>query len=514
VNPDGYITEVAYPDLCHPYMAPVWLNYVAARNGFAPRPLDPGFTYLDLGCGLALTATTLAACYPQGRFVGIDINPAHIGPATARARAAGIANLELIEGDFAALPDGRVPPLDFAVLHGFYSWVGPKVRRQAVDFLARKVKPGGLVLASYNAQPGWASVAPLRELMRAFVASVQGSALEKAVAARRWLAELDADRVGFLKNHPLARREIETLQNQNLQYIVHEYFHRDWGLFYVGEVAADFARAGLAFAGSLPSGLNDPRIALPETMREVAANGSRLAFEQLKDFANDERLRIDVYVRSAEAPLLGALRASAYAGLAFGTIQPEPDPEIDIEVGARTLRIDHRAQPGTRALFEALAARPMNDGELLGVGGAPRARGEFLDALDGLLDGGQFRPFATTAPALGAAPERAIVPSAFNRHMLGADDRWRDAVLASPVVGDGVPLDGFALIALRAYVEAGRAGAASRAMRLFEATGETLRRDGAPVPPAEAEAAVGAETASFLKRVVPRLIQLDIVRPA
>jgi SAM-dependent methyltransferase len=514
VSDGGYITEVAYPDLCHPFMAPVWLNYVAARNGYVPRPLDPGFTYLDLGCGLALTATTLAASYPQGRFFGVDINAAHIGPAKARAQECGVGNLELIEGDFAALPDDRIPPLDFAVLHGFYSWVGPAVRDQAVEFLARKVKPGGLVLASYNALPGWASIEPLRRLMRAFTASVQGSVLEKAMAARRWLAELKVEDIAFLENHPSARREIQAMQAQDIRYFVHEYFHRDWGLFYVDQVARDFARAGLAFAGSLPTGFNDPMIALPEALRGVAASGSRIAAEQLKDFANDERLRIDVFVRSDEAPLSGSLRADAYAGLAFGTIQPAPDPEIDIEVGRRKLRIDHRAEPGPRALFEGLAERPMTDEALRRVPGAPSQRAEFLAALDSLLDGGQFRPFATTAPALGPAPERVVASNAFNRRLLDAGSSWREAVLASPVVGDGVPLDGFAVIALRAYVEAGRRGAAERAARLFEATGESLRRDGAAVPASEAAQAIADETERFLERVAPRLLQLDVIRPA
>ena len=33
-------------------LSPAWLNYVAAINGCQPRPLDPGFTYMELGCGL------------------------------------------------------------------------------------------------------------------------------------------------------------------------------------------------------------------------------------------------------------------------------------------------------------------------------------------------------------------------------------------------------------------------------------------------------------------------------
>jgi len=512
VNADGYITEVAYPDYCHPFMAPVWLNYVAARNGVEPRPLAPGFNYLDLGCGLGLTATTLAACYPQGRFIGIDLNPDHIGPAAARAAKAGVDNIELIEGDFAALAEDAVPPLDFAVLHGFYTWVGPEVRRQAVEFLRRKVKPGGLVLASYNSLPGWASIAPLRELMRAYVADVQGGPLEKAEAARRWLAQLARSDTAFLRDHPQALAEIEAMQNQRLDYLVHEYFHRDWGLFYVTDVARDFAQAGLAYVGSLPTGTNDPALSLPASLQGAGQTSSRLGLELLKDFANNERLRIDIFVRSDEPPLLGPLRASLYDGLYFGTALPAPDPEVDVAISNRVVRLDHRDGPA-RATFDALAAQPRNFAGLRSVLAMPRSLKECCATLDSLLDGGQFRPFSTGAAPLQIAPERVVMPSAFNRFILSNEGKPRDPVLASPVAGDGIAIDSFAGLALRAYVEGGRSRAADLVVPLFAATGEALIVDNRIVEGEAASAAIRAEMARFLDLYAPRLIQLGIVAP-
>lgn len=513
MNESGYITEIAYPDYCHPLMAPVWLNYVAARNGHAPRPLAPGFTYLDLGCGLGLTATTLAACYPQGHFIGIDLNPDHIGPAKARALKAGIDNLDLIEGDFAALPDAAVPMLDFAVLHGFYTWVGPEVRRLAVDFLARKVKPGGLVLASYNALPGWASIAPLRELMRAYAADIQGTPLEKAEAARRWLDGLARSNAAFLRDHPQALREIEAMQGQRLDYLVHEYFHRDWGLFYVTDVARDFARAGLTFAGSLPSGTNEPTLSLPAELQGAAETTSRLGLELLKDFANNERLRIDVFVRSDEPGLQGPLRASLYGELVFGTALPTPDPEVDVATSGRVVRLDHRA--GTaRVLFDALTARPLDFTELRRAPGAPKSSTEVCKTLDSLLDGGQFRPFAATAAALAPAPENVLLPSAFNRMILFGDGKLGDTVLASPVAGDGIAIDAFAAIALRAYAKGGRAGAVALAQGEVEETRLVLFHGDDTVSGPAAADAVRTEMARFLEIYVPRLVQLGILAPA
>src|SRR5262245_53264989 len=79
---DGYIADIAYTDGYYVELAPVHLNYVALLNGCSPRPIDRPFNYLELGCGNGHTVTLLAAAYPQAKFYGVDINPAHV--ATAR----------------------------------------------------------------------------------------------------------------------------------------------------------------------------------------------------------------------------------------------------------------------------------------------------------------------------------------------------------------------------------------------------------------------------------------------
>ena len=48
----GYVTEVLYTEHFFRELSPAWLNYVATINGCQPRPLDPGFTYMELGLSL------------------------------------------------------------------------------------------------------------------------------------------------------------------------------------------------------------------------------------------------------------------------------------------------------------------------------------------------------------------------------------------------------------------------------------------------------------------------------
>lgn len=75
----------------------------------------------------------------------------------------------------------RVSPI--IVLHGVWSWVPEPVRGEILELIRRRLRPGGLVMVSYNAMPGWAHLSPIRRMMRAHAAEVSGSSLDKARAA-------------------------------------------------------------------------------------------------------------------------------------------------------------------------------------------------------------------------------------------------------------------------------------------------------------------------------------------
>ena len=150
----GYVTEVLYTEHFFRELSPAWLNYVAVQSGCQPRPLDPGFTYMELGCGLGQTVTLLAGAYPQGRFYGVDFNPAHVDWGRRYAGQAGIGNVEFLERSFLDLTSQEVPECDFIVLHGVYAWVGPAVRAGIQRIIRERLKPGGLVYNSYNCLPG------------------------------------------------------------------------------------------------------------------------------------------------------------------------------------------------------------------------------------------------------------------------------------------------------------------------------------------------------------------------
>ncbi|MEZ5466673.1 MAG: class I SAM-dependent methyltransferase [Lysobacterales bacterium] len=297
---DGYVTEVPYSVNHFPEMAPAHLRLALLQAGLAAPNTDRDFTYLELGFGQGLGLNMLAAAHPQGRFFGNDFMPAHVAAAQALADQAGLSNLQLVQDSFSQLRGRDLPPMDFIVLHGVYTWVNADNRAHIVALITRLLKPGGVVYLSYNCMPGWALKAPLQRLMsEAAQRQWRGSALQGFHAARDLLGRLDAADAAYFANNPGARTALRDITNASDAYLLHEFAPRGWTPFYCTDVAADMARADLQFAASAKLFSNFPQWSLPAELRAVidATEDSGMR-ELLRDFAMQTPLRRDVFLRS------------------------------------------------------------------------------------------------------------------------------------------------------------------------------------------------------------------------
>jgi ubiquinone/menaquinone biosynthesis C-methylase UbiE len=105
--------------------------------------LESGMRVLDVGCGagdVAFLAARLVG--PHGGVIGVDRSPEAVELALARARAAGLANVEFLAHDAADLTlDGPVDAMVGRLVLMYFPDPAATLRR-----LLRHVRPGGLVV--------------------------------------------------------------------------------------------------------------------------------------------------------------------------------------------------------------------------------------------------------------------------------------------------------------------------------------------------------------------------------
>lgn len=112
------------------------------RRFLADAGLTAGMTVLDVGCGagdVAFAAADLVG--PGGEVVGIDVDPAILDLAAARARAQQRDNIRFVEGDCRTVALPR--QFDAAVGRLVLMYVGDV--SEAMQAIAARVKPGGVV---------------------------------------------------------------------------------------------------------------------------------------------------------------------------------------------------------------------------------------------------------------------------------------------------------------------------------------------------------------------------------
>jgi SAM-dependent methyltransferase len=494
-------------------LSPLMLRLVAAVNGFPPPRADD-FDYCELGSAHGDTTATLAAAYPRGRFIGVDINPEHIASATQLASEGGLDNVRFLERDFEDLLRDDFPKLDFIAAHGVLSWVGPVKRKAIFELASAKLKPGGLLYVSYNALPGWAAVEPLRQLMLDRGAAVGGSSLHRAregVALARLLCDAGAT---YFTGNPAAKDMLERMEKLGLPYIVHEYLHAHWVPMYFTQVAAEVAANDLYFVGQLPLHLNYRDLAIPASLAELFKGVTdRITFESLKDYATNEFFRRDVFIKGRVQRDEAA--ANAYLdSTPFGALIGQGPVARAVRLPHHTL---HFAGEIFDALFPVLAAGATTVAELarvptLAAYGAPRLR----DAVIRLSLAGQVSPTIATTRSAPAPAGRFRVASAYNRMMLRERlSSDHPIVLASMVAGTGVMIPMLEGVVLRLLTEIPEAEWRAWVAAFAERQPFRLRvGDRAVESEDERFSVLMDQVESFRAKRLPTLIELGIVERA
>jgi len=438
-NPDGGIAEnLDYVGGVYAEMSPVRLNYVGALNGAVGPCLDSGFDYCELGCGLGDTTNLLAASLPAGRFVGIDLSATHIAAAQSQAAAGRIANVRFIDADVAQLDADSLPDFDFITMHGLYSWVPEPVRASIDAFIRRKLKPGGMLHVSYNAQPGANNLATLRRYYLDRAARMSGGLLERAGTITEELESLRRAGAPLFRENPAAARLFEIIRDNDRRYLVHEMFADGWQPLAFSEAHARFAACGLQFVGDSEIMENlVEHCTLADFTPLILAAPDRCQQESLKDLVHNRSFRRDVYQRPASSPSRPA-GGDPFDSVLLCTTRPRTDLRDQVNVTGGTLSLAGAWFDRVRELLEF---RVLSVAEILAdpvLRGCPRddlRNGLKLASIDGAIGPAAQREISISA---ASTSQMTVVPP-LNRALLERFDFQREQLmLASPVTGRGV----------------------------------------------------------------------------
>ena len=512
---EGYITDVSYIPGFYPNMAPVAMRYVATLNRVKPPAVSQGFRYLELGCGLGRALTTLAAANPHGEFVGIDVNPDHTAVVEKEIAAGQLSNARVLTADFGRLPDD-LGQFEFIALHGVFSWVSQEVRDQILAIAKERLAPGGLLLVSYNAMPGWAHLQPIRGILRQYAALRQGDSLQRMRDALAYLVYIRDKQAKYFIDNPRAAAYVDGLLKQDVRYLAHEYLNEHWTSFYFSDVAGMFGTAGLAFVGSLPVFTNFWDLCVrPEFQELFRTTSNRLVTEAHKDFCANTAFRWDVYAKAPQVMPEVADRMREADDFYFHVSRPGITLPYQVNLGVVTSTVQG---PVYQALLDALSAGGLRLSELAAVkelaGTTPADLARAVDAgvAMGLFD-------VAAGPVMsqpGDISATVSLASPFNRAILATDALGgRPVALASGTTGTGHSLGDFDAAILHELLEQGSAGLVARVDERLAKSGRSLQKEGKPVADtAERLQLVEQACDAFVKTSLPQLVRLGIVMPA
>ena len=295
----GYVADISYTFGYYQELNPLRARLAFLNAGLVP---PENGVHCELGYGQGMSANIHAAASSSTWFA-TDFNPSQAAFAQSLAVASG-ANAHLTDeafADFCTRTD--LPEFDSIGLHGIWSWINDENRAIIVDFILRKLKVGGVLYVSYNTQPGWAAMVPMRDLLteHSEVMGVPGQGIVPRIDAAIDFAEkLLATNPGYLKAHPVVAERLKRIKAHNRNYLAHEYFNRDWLPMPFSKMAQWLAPAKVGFACNADYLGHIDQVNLTADQQALLKEIPDAMFQQtVRDFMVNQQFRKDYWVKGA-----------------------------------------------------------------------------------------------------------------------------------------------------------------------------------------------------------------------
>ncbi len=295
----GYVADIGYTFGYYTELNPLRVKLAFLSAGLASPEMG---TACELGFGQGMSAN-LHATASLTRWYGTDFNPSQAGFAQEIASVSG-ANARLYDdsfADFALRSD--LPEFDYIGIHGIWSWISDENRAVIVDFIRRKLKVGGVLYISYNTQPGWAAMVPMRDLLTEHneVMGTTGHGIVSGIdGALNFAEKLLATNPVYARVNPSVAERIKGIKEMNRNYLAHEYFNRDWLPMSFASMAKWLAPAKLNYACSANYlDLLDAVNLTADQQTLLAEIPDQMFRQTVRDFMVNQQFRKDYWVKGA-----------------------------------------------------------------------------------------------------------------------------------------------------------------------------------------------------------------------
>jgi SAM-dependent methyltransferase len=434
----------------------------------------------ELGFGQGLSVSIHAAAQPGINWYGTDFNPSQAAFASEMVRLAG-AGAKLYDEAFAEFCNRQdLPDFDFIGLHGIWTWISDANRGVLVDFIRRKLRPGGVLYISYNTLPGWSASAPIRHLMKRH-ADVMGAPGQGVIgqtdAALGFIEQFLSLEPLYAKANPGAAERLKMVKGQDRKYLAHEYMNRDWQPMYFADIENWLGDAKVGFATSAHTLDNLYELNMTAQQAEFMRNIPDVSLrETIRDYCVNQQFRRDYWVRGVRA-LVGHEQVAAMRDERVVLTMAKDDLPTKVRgvIGEAGL-IDTVYQP----LYEVLLDhKPHTILELETHLGAKNVNfAQMTSALTILLGLGVIQPAASSPDINKAKARTQALNKAISRRSLSVGDI---AFFASPVTGAGVSAPRFSQLFWLSKQSGGKTPDdwAQFAWSLLQAQGQALIKDGA-----------------------------------
>jgi SAM-dependent methyltransferase len=451
-------------------LAPSYIDHACMMNGYTPPPgsplgegVDAGFSYCELDCGSAVTETLLAASNPLGNFTAIDTRGELLERGRSLAKDGNVRNIVFHEASIEQALDLSLPPFDYIVVEGIYSWVPLRERAFVLAFVRKFLRPGGAVVVSYNARPGWNRLDLFRRLFREATHGMRAEPRQRLAIARDIYARLLDARAASVVAAGLSAAAFAELANVPEDALVADYLNDYAEPLYVTEVAADFAAVECVLAGTADMAQSLVQAIPHEPFKSALERLPTIPGRELaKDMLFDTRFRRDIFIRGGQR-LVADNHDMVMNGLAFALEQPAELVRYEGRAPFGDMRFDN---PHAHKLVDSLARGPMTLGQLV----SQDTKADFQTVVanvHALIITGQLRPVyrGTSEAAKGArALQAAIRGRAVTDEAIGFLPSPLGTAFAVPVADQvlmDVPAhrsaDAMAEVTLARFVESGRA---------------------------------------------------------